>query len=164
MKVSVIQPKYSTDFSKSDEYFQKQIELLNGCGKDTDIIVLPESADCPCLAKNEAERKEAFLKFNADIKQFKAYAPDIAVCIGHDFSRNWAIVDRAIELGVERLQFYKPYYNQEMVDKAHAHGIICNVCWSNTREETEHFVKMGMDVILTDEFKRVQNWVKEFAK
>ena len=134
MKVSVIQPKYSTDFSKSDEYFQKQIELLNGCGKDTDI------------------------------KQFKAYAPDIAVCIGHDFSRNWAIVDRAIELGVERLQFYKPYYNQEMVDKAHAHGIICNVCWSNTREETEQFVKMGMDVILTDEFKRVQNWVNEFAK
>ena len=62
------------------------------------------------------------------------------------------------------LQFYKPYYNQEMVDKAHAHGIICNVCWSNTRHETEEFIKMGMDVILTDEFKRVQNWVKEFTE
>lgn len=98
-----------------------------------------------------------------DIKLFKEYAPDIAVCIGHDFNRNWEIVDRAIELGVERLQFYKPYYNQEMVDKAHAHGIICNVCWSNTRHETEEFVKMGMDVILTDEFKRVQNWVNEFT-
>lgn len=104
------------------------------------------------------------IEIDADIKQFKEYAPDIAVCIGHDFTRNWAIVDRAIELGVERLQFYKPYYNQEMVDKAHAHGIICNVCWSNTREETEQFIKMGMDVILTDEFKRVQNWVKEFTK
>ncbi len=104
------------------------------------------------------------IEIDADIKQFKEYAPDIAVCIGHDFKRNWAIVDRAIELGVERLQFYKPYYNQEMLDKAHAHGIICNICWSNTREETEEFIKMGMDVILTDEFKRVQNWVKEFSE
>lgn len=104
------------------------------------------------------------IEIDADIKQFKEYAPDIAVCIGHDFKQNWAIVDRAIELGVERLQFYKPYYNQEMLDKAHEHGIICNICWSNTREETEQFVKMGMDVILTDEFKRVQNWVKEFSQ
>ncbi len=104
------------------------------------------------------------IEIDADIKQFKEYAPDIAVCIGHDFKRNWAIVDRAIELGVERLQFYKPYYNQEMLDKAHAHGIICNICWSNTREETEEFIKIGMDVILTDEFKRVQNWVKEFSE
>ncbi len=120
------------------------------------IIALIREYDCEKYVYLMIEKDD-------DIAMFKEYAPDIAVCIGHDFERNWAIVDRAIELGVERLQFYKPYYNQEMVDKAHAHGIICNVCWSNTREETQKFIEMGMDVILTDEFKRVQNWVKEFS-
>ena len=64
MKACVIQPAYSTDFSKSEEYFEKQLELLTKVDENVDIIVLPESADCPCLAKNEDERKIAFEKFN----------------------------------------------------------------------------------------------------
>ena len=59
MKACVIQPAYSTDFSKSEEYFEKQLELLTKVDENVDIIVLPESADCPCLAKNEDERKIA---------------------------------------------------------------------------------------------------------
>jgi len=71
--------------------------------------------------------------------------------MGHDFGRNWDIVDRAIALGLEKLQFFSPYYNQEMVDKARAYGIICNFCGTNDPEEAKKLVKMGMDTILTDE-------------
>lgn len=86
-----------------------------------------------------------------DVALFRKCAPDISLCMGHDFGRNWDIVDRAIALGLEKLQFFSPYYNQEMVDKARAHGIICNFCGTNDPEEAKKLVKMGMDTILTDE-------------
>ena len=80
------------------------------------------------------------LETDIQIKQFKAYAPDIAVCVGHLSARPWEIVDRAIGLGCEKVQLYKPYFNQEMIDKAHANGIICNVFWSDDPEEARQFL------------------------
>jgi glycerophosphoryl diester phosphodiesterase len=101
------------------------------------------------------------LETDLQIKQFKAYAPDIAVCVGHLFDRPWDIVDRAIELGCQKVQFYKPYFNQEMIDKAHANGVLCNVFWSDEEEETKDFLDMGIDTILTNEFNLISQVVKK---
>ena len=43
------------------------------------------------------------------IRKFKVYAPDIKVCVGHSHKRPWEIVERAIELGAEKVQLYKDY-------------------------------------------------------
>ena len=43
------------------------------------------------------------LETDAQIKQFKEYAPDIAVCASHMRERPWEVVDRAIELGCEKV-------------------------------------------------------------
>ena len=91
-----------------------------------------------------------------DIRWLKENAPDIPVCVGHDFNRPWAIVDRAIELGAQKVQFFKPYYNKEMVDRAHKNGIICNVFWSDDPEETRELLEMGMDTVLTNNFAVVK--------
>ena len=117
------------------------------------IIKLIKKYDC---------EKHVYLMLETDlqIKQFKEYSPEIPVCVGHLFDRPWEIVDRAIEFGCERVQFFKPYYNQEMVDKAHEHGIICNVFWSDEPKETEDFLDMGMDVILTNDYNIVSRTVK----
>lgn len=64
MKVCLIQPPYSTDYSKSDEYFKIECELLSKCDKTMDIIVLPEMADMPCLCKTKEERLLSFEKYN----------------------------------------------------------------------------------------------------
>ena len=56
MKVGLIQPRYSTDYSNSDEYFDMECELLDRCDETMDIIVLPEMADMPCLCKTKEER------------------------------------------------------------------------------------------------------------
>lgn len=101
------------------------------------------------------------LETDMQIKQFKEYAPEIHVCVGHLQARPWEIVDRAIELGCERVQLFKPYYNQEMIDKAHAHGILCNVFWSDDPKETEDFLAMGVDVILTNDYNIISNTVKK---
>ena len=104
------------------------------------------------------------------IRQFKEYAPDIAICVGHDKARPWEIVERAIELGAQKVQLYKnytthePYYNREMVEKAHAHGIICNVFWSDDPEETEALLDMGVDTILTNDYNRISQVVKRWKE
>ncbi|MBQ5820992.1 MAG: hypothetical protein IIW31_07125 [Clostridia bacterium] len=77
--------------------------------------------------------------------------PDIRLCCGGG-SAPWEIVERAIDIGCEKVQLFKPYFNQEMIDKAHAHGIRCNVFWSNDVEEAKKFLDMGIDTILTDDY------------
>ena len=89
------------------------------------------------------------------IRKFKAYAPDIPVCVGHLSERPWAIVDRAIELGAQKVQLFKPYFNQEMIDKAHAHGIRCNVFWADEPEEARKYLDMGIDTVLTNRYQRI---------
>ncbi len=101
------------------------------------------------------------LETDIQIKQFKKIAPDLPVCVGHLESRPWEIVDRAIELGCEKVQLFKPYFNKEIIDKAHKNGIICNVFWSDDEKETLEFLNLGIDTILTNDYIRISNVVKK---
>ena len=49
-----------------------------------------------------------------------------------------------------------------MIDKAHKHGIICNVFYSDDPEETKQFLDMGIDVILTNDFNRINQVVNTY--
>ena len=95
------------------------------------------------------------------IRQFKEYAPDIPICVGHDAKRPWEIVDRAIALGAQKVQLFKPWFNREMIEKAHAHGIICNVFWSDDPAEAREFLNMGIDTILTNDYLLVSQILKD---
>ena len=55
MKVCIAQPEYSTDYQRSDELFEKQLELFEMCDESMDLIVFPEACDVPCLAKTKEE-------------------------------------------------------------------------------------------------------------
>ncbi len=107
--------------------------------------------------------KHVYLMLETDImiKQFKKYASDIPVCVGHLKERPWEIVDRAIELGCEKVQLYKPYFNEEMIKKAHEHGIRCNVFWSDDETEAEKFLAMGVDTVLTNEYGRISKIIRK---
>lgn len=89
--------------------------------------------------------------------------PEIPRCCGDDY-RDMRLVDRAIKFGCKKLQLFKPYFNQEMIDKAHENGIICNVFWSDDPEETEKFLDMGIDVILTNDYNRIAMTVSKREK
>lgn len=118
------------------------------------IVALVRKYDC-------AKYVYFMLETDMQIAQFKKYAPDIAVCVGHLHSRPLEIVERAIALGAEKVQLYKPYFNQDMIDKAHAHGIICNVFWSDDETETQEFLNMGIDTILTNDYNIISQVVKK---
>jgi len=89
--------------------------------------------------------------------------PDIARCCGGGDGK-WEIVERAIRFGCKKLQFVKGYFNREMVQKAHENGIICNVFWSDDPAETEEFLDMGIDVILTNDYNRIAQVVAKREK
>lgn len=117
------------------------------------IVALIRKYDC-------AKHVYFMISHDGVIKQFKEYAPDISMCVGHLDSRAWEIVERAIELGAEKVQLFKPYFNQEMIDKAHEHGILCNVFYSDDVEETKKFLAMGIDTILTNDYHSISQVVK----
>ena len=89
--------------------------------------------------------------------------PEIPRCCGGGDDR-WGIVERAIRYGCRKLQFFKPSFDREMVEKAHAHGIVCNVFWSDDPEETERFLDMGIDVILSNDYHRIAQAVSRRPK
>ena len=80
--------------------------------------------------------------------------PEIPRCCGAG-KRPWEMVERAIEYGCSRIQLFKPHFNQEMIDKAHANGIICNMFWSDDPAEAKQFLDMGIDTILTNDYLRI---------
>jgi undecaprenyl pyrophosphate synthase len=118
------------------------------------IVALIRQYDC-------ARHCYFMLEPDLHIRQFKEYAPDIPVCVGHLSARPWEIVDRAIELGAEKVQLFKPYYNKEMIDKAHAHGIKCNVFWSDNPEEANELLDLGVDTILSNQYQIVYDAIKD---
>ena len=64
MKVCIAQPEYSVDYNRSDELFEKQLDLFDQCDDSMDIIVFPESCDIPCLAKSKEAAEASARKYN----------------------------------------------------------------------------------------------------
>ena len=114
------------------------------------------------LIRKYGAEKHCYFMISDDkvIRQFKSYAPDIPMCVGHVEDRPWAIVDRAIEMGCEKVQLFKPYFNREMIDKAHRHGIICNIFYADETEEAKRYLEMGIDTILTNDYNLIAQSVK----
>ncbi len=93
------------------------------------------------------------------LQQLRDIAPDICRCCGGG-DAPWDIVERAVRCGCQKVQFLKPCLNREMVEKAHAHGMRCTVFWSDDPDETQEFLDMGIDVILTNDYQRIAQCVK----
>ena len=89
--------------------------------------------------------------------------PQIPRCCGAgaDKEKRWSMMERAIRYECQKVQLMKGYFNQEMIDQAHAHGMICNVFWSDDPEETEKYLEMGIDVILTNDYNRIAQVVRK---
>ena len=97
------------------------------------------------------------------LRQIGELAPDLLRCVGGGDDRR-GIVDRAIEMGIGKVQLFKPYFNKEMIEKAHENGIRCNVFWSDDPRETKEFLEMGIDTILTNDYNSISQVVENFKK
>ena len=64
MKAYIFQPAYSMDFADSDALLQWELDQLDSCGEDADLIVLPEYSNVPCLAKTREQMEESYHKYS----------------------------------------------------------------------------------------------------
>ncbi len=114
------------------------------------------------IRKYDCEKHIYFMTSNDNmIRKVMGYARDLKCCVGWNGDKNpLSLVDRAIELGAYKIQLFKPYFNQETVDKAHANGILCNVFWSDDPIETKKYLDMGIDTILTNDYNLISQVLK----
>lgn len=98
------------------------------------------------------------------LRQLAEYAPGIKRCVGAGDEPD-RIVDRAIEMGCEKVQLFLEHADSEMTRKAHEHGIICNVYYADTEKRAREYLEMGCDVILTNNcntiMQVVESWKRE---
>ena len=64
----------------------------------------------------------------------------------------------------QKVQLFGQYYNQDMIDKAHEHGILCNLFYADDIEKAIAVLDMGVDTILTNDYLKISNAVKEHLK
>ncbi len=114
------------------------------------IVALIRQYDC-------ARHVYFMLETDTMLRQFGEYAPDIPRCVGHDSQQPWAIVERAIATGAQKVQLFKPFITREMVEKAHAHGILCNVFFADDPAEAKAYLEMGVDTILTNNYQVISH-------
>lgn len=85
-------------------------------------------------------------------------APDIERCCLE--AMNFMTVEVALRYDCKRVQFNKGMTTKKMLDTAHAHGMKCNMFWSNIGYEACAYLDAGIDCILTDEYEAVSEAVK----
>ena len=118
------------------------------------IVALIRKYDC---------EKHVYFMISHDgvIEQFKAYAPDIPICVGHLASRPNEIVERAIEHGCYKVQLFrwadKRYFDRSTIEKAHENGILCNVFYADDPEEAKMYFEWGADTVLTNDYLSIAN-------
>lgn len=113
------------------------------------------------IRKYDCERYVYFMTGNDTVmRQLGEIAPDIVRCVGGGNDSDH-VVERAIEMGCEKVQFVKGHVTQENVDLAKKHGIRCNIFWSDEPGEAARFLDMGIDVILTNDYQRMEDTLGE---
>ncbi len=122
------------------------------------------------LYKYDAEQHAYIMSTEQELHQaFMEVAPKIRRCMGAfgEPKDHLKLVDKAIELKCQKVQFYKPwfeYFNKDMIKKAHEHGIKCNVFYSDDPAEAVEFIKMGMDTVLTNDYQKISLAIKEYLQ
>ena len=99
------------------------------------------------------------------LEKLQKYFPDFTRCCGAGPTpeSRWGIVERAIRFGCQKVQLFKEYYSQEMIDKAHAHGILCNYFHVEEPEQARKMLAMGIDTLLSNDCLGISNALKDMA-
>ena len=118
------------------------------------------------IKKYDCEQHVYFMTTHTEsLCEMRKLLPKASYCQGSQKGQggNDLMVERAIENGFDKVQFvvWRPI-KKEMIDLAHSHGIMCNVCQANDAESAKEFLRMGIDTVMTDDFHLVRESIKEF--
>jgi hypothetical protein len=97
------------------------------------------------------------------LEQLMNLAPDLARCCGGG-DAPYEMVERALKYGCKKIQLVKGKFTEDMIARAHEHGIACNIFWSDDPEEAESFLNMGIDTVLTNDYGLISQVVNAREK
>lgn len=138
------------DFDDREHYYEKIASLLRQYGAEH---------HCYMMASNDKS-----------LKEFHDLNPDIAICIGWNGEKDdvLALPKRALAIGAGKVQLFKPYFDQSTVDMCIQNNIRTNVFFADDCAEAAHYLDMGIECILTNDYHRiagtVEKWKKAHAK
>ena len=129
------------------------------------------------IRQYDCEKYVYFMSGNDKVlAMLQELAPDLPRCVGAG-EQPLALVDRALKYGCKKIQIAKELHPgkpnhfvmtneqiREIIEQAHANGIVCNMFWSDDAEEAKEFLDMGIDTILTNEFLKIEPVVAPYAK
>lgn len=129
------------------------------------------------IRQYDCEKYVYFMSGNDKVlAMLQELAPDLPRCVGAG-EQPLALVERALKYGCKKIQIAKELHPgkpnhfvmtneqiREIIEQAHANGIVCNMFWSDDAEEAKEFLDMGIDTILTNEFLKIEPVVAPYAK
>lgn len=128
----------------------------NQCEYDSDVL----NKIIELIDKYDCRKYVYFMSGNDNLLRLASkLAPDICRCVGGG-DAPFDMVERALKYNCKKIQLVKGKFNQEMIDKAHKNGIICNVFWSDDVKEAKKFIEMGIDTILTNDYNLISKVIK----
>ena len=126
-------------------------------GKDLD----PQYQRIADLLRQYDCERHCYIMTNADAAsaEFHKIAPEIHRCVGFDGVKDQPLrmIDRALAIGAEKVQLFKPNFTDESFRYAHENGILCNVFYADDPDEALAYFRMGADCVLTNNFVKVRN-------
>ena len=133
-----------------------------------DMSADPMYEEIARLIRQYGAEKHCYMMSSTDqrLREFHEIAPEINRCVGWDGNRTdmLRMIDRALALGAEKVQLFKPFFDQSSVDYAKKNGILTNVFFADDPEEAVRYIDMGIDCILTNDYLRVSNAVRAYVK
>ena len=89
-----------------------------------------------------------------------ALAPDIERCC-LEGNKDYTIVKHAIKYRAGKVQMRAQFFTQEMIAEAHAHGIRCNIFYTDDPAWAREFFAMGIDTVLTNDCVKIRKVIRE---
>ena len=116
------------------------------------------------IKKYDCEKHVYFMSTNTEMLcRMREILPEAGYCQGAG-DGNVKMVEAAIENHFDKVQFVKDRpFSKDLVDKCHENGIKCNMFWSDDPAEARQFLEMGIDCILTNDYQRVYDGVKDIV-
>ena len=117
------------------------------------------------IEKYDCVRHVYFMSSNTNaLLEMRERLPQASYCHGSEKGHEY-MIEMAIKHRFEKVQFvsWKPM-DQSMIDRCHAHGILCNYCQANDSETARKVLDMGIDCVLTDDYHTVKSGLERLLK
>ena len=114
------------------------------------------------IEKYDCVRHVYFMSTNTEaLLRMRERLPHAGYCQGAGAGHE-QMMQAAIEHHFNKVQFVSWYpSDKSMIDRCHAHGIVCNFCSADTPADAKALLDMGVDCILTNDFHFVKSGLEQ---